>query len=51
MGTGRELRIVLAVPPGELGVHENEARLEPLGSRDRFLPVPGESEHPVAERL
>src|SRR5438128_2568690 len=40
-----------AVEPGELGLHENETRLEPLGSRNCLAPVLGGSEHEVAEPL
>src|SRR5437899_5002753 len=40
-----------AVEPGERGLHENEARVEPLGRCDRLLPVPSASEDEMAEPL
>src|SRR5438552_18582233 len=40
-----------AVEPGERGLHENEARVEPLGRCDRLLPVPCASVGEMAEPL
>ena len=40
-----------AVEPGQLLLHDDEIRLESLGSRDRLWPVPGLSEDAVTQAL